>query len=142
MNGFVAAANPGGRRALGYYDGGTLNYYYWLANTFALGDRYFASVPGPTYPNRMFLLSGWSHNHTKNEPLRGVDAEESLFHQLTVTPRSCGCCRRVSACPRSRAATPTTSRSTISSTSANRGFRRCPKPPNRRSPPANGRVAG
>jgi phospholipase C len=82
MNGFVAAANPGGRRALGYYDGGALNYYHWLANTFALGDRYFASVPGPTYPNRMFLLSGWSHNHTKNEPLRGLDAEESLFHQL------------------------------------------------------------
>lgn len=88
MNGFVAAANPLGRRALGYYGAGALNYYHWLANTFSIGDRYFASVPGPTYPNRMFLLSGWSHNHTKNEPLRGDDAEESLFHQLAEKKRS------------------------------------------------------
>ena len=36
-----------GRRAMGYYDHTDLPFYYWLANTFAIGDRYFSSMPGP-----------------------------------------------------------------------------------------------
>jgi phospholipase C len=82
MTGFVAAANPDGKRALGYYDQSTLGYYYALANTFAIGDRYFASVPGPTFPNRMFFLSATSFGHAKNTPPPPRDEESTLFHQL------------------------------------------------------------
>ncbi len=82
MTGFLAAANPDGKRALGYYDQTLLGYYYALANTFAIGDRYFASVPGPTFPNRMFFLSATSFGHVKNTPPPPRDEESTLFHQL------------------------------------------------------------
>lgn len=82
MGGFLSAANPEGRRALGYYDATTLGYYYELAKTFAIGDRYFASVPGPTFPNRMFFLSGSSFGHAVNTAPPPRDEERTLFHQL------------------------------------------------------------
>ena len=82
MSGFLAAANPEGKRALGYYDATTLNYYYALANTFAIGDRYFAPVPGPTFPNRMYFLSASSFGHAKNTAPPARDEERTLFHQL------------------------------------------------------------
>lgn len=82
MNGFLAAANPDGRRALTYYDADTLGYYYALASTFAIGDRYFAAVPGPTFPNRLFALSASSFGHAVNTAPPPQDEERTLFHQL------------------------------------------------------------
>ena len=35
-----------------------------LAKEYALFDRYFASHPGSTYPNRQFVLSGTAHGMT------------------------------------------------------------------------------
>ncbi len=55
-----------GRRALGYYDETDLPFYYWLANEFSIGDRYFSSMPGPTFPNRMFLYAASSFGHVRN----------------------------------------------------------------------------
>ena len=66
MDGFISTSNPKGRRALGYYDANDLGYYYALANTFAIGDRYFASILGPTWPNRMFFHSASSFGHIGN----------------------------------------------------------------------------
>ena len=34
-----------------------------LAREFAICDRWFASVPGPTWPNRFFIHCGWSGGH-------------------------------------------------------------------------------
>jgi phospholipase C len=82
MNGFLSAANPGGRRALGYYDAETLGYYYALASRFAVGDRYFAAVPGPTFPNRMFFLSASSFGHAGNSAPPPREEEHTIFHQL------------------------------------------------------------
>ncbi len=82
MNGFLTAASPDGKRALGYYDASTLGYYYALANTFAIGDHYFAAVPGPTFPNRMFALSASSFGHAKNTAPPPRDEEKTIFHQL------------------------------------------------------------
>jgi phospholipase C len=82
MDGFAATAAPDGRRAMSFYDAGTLGYYHALARTFAIGDRYFSSVPGPTYPNRMFFLSATSFGHTENTPPPPRDEERTLFHQL------------------------------------------------------------
>ena len=62
--------NPGGERAMGYYDERDLPYYYALATTFALGDRYFCSVLGPTFPNRSYLLAGTSFGHIRNDAVR------------------------------------------------------------------------
>ena len=42
-------------------------FYYGLYATFAMGDRYFSSVLGPTYPNRFYLLAGTSFGRISNE---------------------------------------------------------------------------
>ncbi|HVW24131.1 MAG TPA: alkaline phosphatase family protein [Polyangiaceae bacterium] len=54
------ASDPTGSRAMGYYDQTDIPFYYDLASTFAMSDRYFCSVLGPTYPNRMYLMGGTS----------------------------------------------------------------------------------
>jgi phospholipase C len=62
MDGFVtsAASSTGtdGHFVMGHYEQGDLPFYYWLASTFALNDRHFASVRSGTFPNRNFLLLG------------------------------------------------------------------------------------
>jgi phospholipase C len=83
MDGFIETSNPKGSRALGYYDASDLGYYYALANTFSIGDRYFASMLGPTWPNRMFFHSASSFGHIGNTPPKALPEEQSLFHQLS-----------------------------------------------------------
>jgi phospholipase C len=53
MNGFVTTT--GSHDPMGYLDGNDLPWYYALARTFGIGDRYFASVLAQTFPNRRFL---------------------------------------------------------------------------------------
>ena len=50
MEGF-AGTGPG---SMGYYTEDDLPFYYSLANTFTLANRWFCSVPAQTYPNRRF----------------------------------------------------------------------------------------
>jgi phospholipase C len=78
MNGFAVANDsthedpmigpPGflaGSRAMIYYDTNTdLPFMFWAASNFAIGDHYFASVPGPTWPNREYLYGGTSWGET------------------------------------------------------------------------------
>ena len=52
-----------GQRAMGYYDGGDLNYYYFMASNFATSDRWFSPVMSRTTPNRMYLLAATSQGH-------------------------------------------------------------------------------
>ncbi len=56
MDGFVRS--PSGPAAMGYWDSSDLPFYYSLASTFPLCDRWFASCFGQTFPNRRFLLCG------------------------------------------------------------------------------------
>jgi phospholipase C len=43
---------------MGYWDETDLPFYYALARTFPLADRWFGSCLGPTFPNRRFLIAG------------------------------------------------------------------------------------
>lgn len=52
-----------GKRAIGYYDGGDLNYYYYMATQFATSDRWFSPVMSRTSLNRMYLLGATSQGH-------------------------------------------------------------------------------
>jgi phospholipase C len=52
MDGFVRAS---GDVAMGYWDVDDIPFYYSLARTFPLANRWFASAPCQTYPNRRFL---------------------------------------------------------------------------------------
>jgi phospholipase C len=54
-DGFVLAS---GGIAMGYWDHRDLPFYYGLARTFPVCDRWFCSVLAQTYPNRRFLLAG------------------------------------------------------------------------------------
>ncbi|MGN6170476.1 MAG: alkaline phosphatase family protein [Solirubrobacteraceae bacterium] len=68
MDGFVASfartlerggvpdADPG--RVMGYYNAGDVPVYDHLARQFAVCDRWFCSVPGATWPNRLYALCG------------------------------------------------------------------------------------
>jgi phospholipase C len=43
---------------MGYYDGADVPVYDHLAEEFAVCDRWFSSVPGATWPNRLYALCG------------------------------------------------------------------------------------
>ena len=68
MNGFVASfaetlarrgildGDPG--RVMGYYNAADVPVYDHLAREFAICDHWFSSVPGATWPNRLYAISG------------------------------------------------------------------------------------
>jgi phospholipase C len=65
-----AGADPSvgsGERALYWYDERDIPFYYALASTFAIGDRHFCSVLGPTWPNRMYAYAATSFGRTTGE---------------------------------------------------------------------------
>src|SRR6266851_1333097 len=64
MDGFVITD---GTKALGYYDGSDLPYYYALADSFTLCGTYFSYQLGPTFPNRIALWAGTSGGMTTND---------------------------------------------------------------------------
>ena len=55
-DGFVRSAS--GPVSMGYWTGQDLPFYYGLARTFPLADRWFASCMAQTFPNRRFLMAG------------------------------------------------------------------------------------
>jgi phospholipase C len=56
---------------MGFYGGDSLPVIHALAGQFAVCDRWFSSLPGPTWPNRFFAHSGTSLGH--------VDMPEGVF---------------------------------------------------------------
>ncbi len=56
-------SDTAGIRAMGFYDGSDLNYYYFMASNFATSDRWFSPVMTRTQPNRLFLLAATSAGH-------------------------------------------------------------------------------
>lgn len=54
---------PTDHDTMGYYTGDDLPFYYGLAETFGIDDRYFCSLIGPTFPNRAYLIAATSFGH-------------------------------------------------------------------------------
>lgn len=50
-------------QTIGYYTQDDIPFYYDLAQKFAVSDRHFASVLGPTFPNRSYLMAATSFGH-------------------------------------------------------------------------------
>lgn len=76
-----------GVRAMGYYDGTDLNYYYALASDFATTDRWFAPVMTRTPPNREFLIAatsnGYVYQRGTNPPSdSALLPEKTIFEEL------------------------------------------------------------
>jgi phospholipase C len=57
---FVNVNNPDGQRTFFYEDDTVIPFYYALANTFGVGDRYFCSVLSSTWPNRYYAMAATS----------------------------------------------------------------------------------
>ena len=82
-DGFVRAGGP---VAMGYWTPADLPFYAGLARTFVLCDRWFASVPAQTYPNRRYLLAATSEGRVTNRGENAVLAPSPpngvIFDQL------------------------------------------------------------
>lgn len=72
MDGFVKsyedtnpAADP--RLVMAYYDEQDVPVHDWLANHFAICDRWFCSVPSWTMPNTFYMLRGQIDAYTKDD---------------------------------------------------------------------------
>lgn len=94
LNGFVYTAGHDARstatpftdvdgvRAMGYYDGSDLNYYYFMASNFATSDRWFNPAMTRTHPNREYLIAGTSGGYAYPE---GTNAQDSTpLTQTTI----------------------------------------------------------
>lgn len=70
---------------INYYTPDHVPVFNALAENFVLFDRWFASVPGPTNPNRAYLTSGTSHGHGMNDDdfLNSTLPQRSIFQQLS-----------------------------------------------------------
>ena len=72
---------------MAFYDSGTLPAIENLAQQFVICDRWFSSVPGPTWPNRFFVNSGTSLGHIDMPDLVHFDPAIHLYDQPTVFER-------------------------------------------------------
>jgi phospholipase C len=84
MDGFTAQnavePDPSGSRTMGFYTKHDLPFYYKLYRTFAMSDRHFCAVLGPTFPNRHFLLTASAFGHISND----FPTVATEFSQLTI----------------------------------------------------------
>jgi phospholipase C len=66
-DGFVKNhAGPNQADAMSYYDRSQLPFMYWLCDNFTVCDRWYASVLGPTWPNRCYLHASTSGGKKDN----------------------------------------------------------------------------
>lgn len=87
----AAHVAPDGQRTFFYEDDTVIPFYYALANTFALGDRYYCSVLSSTWPNRLFLMAATSFGIGDNSFVTLDTAEHpvaQLFSLLDQAGRS------------------------------------------------------
>jgi phospholipase C len=74
------------QQIMSYYPLGFLPALHGLAQEFTICDHWFASVPGPTWPNRFFALSGTaSGNIEMPDGLEHPDLRNALFDQRQLT---------------------------------------------------------
>jgi phospholipase C len=58
---------------MGYWTEADIPFYYGLARTFPVADRWFCSCLGPTFPNRRFLIAGTADGLIDDLPWDLVD---------------------------------------------------------------------
>jgi len=89
MDGFVAAyrrTGQDGTGAMGYYDGRELPYYWNLADSYVLFDRFFASTRAGTRESYLYWVAGTAPSSPEGA-LRnsvGYDALPTIFDRLTA----------------------------------------------------------
>jgi phospholipase C len=75
-----------GVETMGYYEQADIPFYRALANTFTLCDHYHCSVMGPTYPNRLYAVSGTiDPNGLNGGPLVQTTTVDPAFKETPFT---------------------------------------------------------
>lgn len=69
---------------MGYYDAKDVPVYDSLASQFLVCDRWHASVPGPTIPNRLYSIAGTSGGLVTSPSLTAEFDFETVFDRLTA----------------------------------------------------------
>jgi phospholipase C len=85
MDGFVraaATATNNGHYVMSYYTRAELPFYYFLADTFAISDSYFASQLGPTDSNRDFLYAATSKGLAASHTEAAMATQRTIFDAL------------------------------------------------------------
>src|SRR5262249_39013107 len=59
----IQMADQDGHRVMGYFDGNDLNYYYFMASNFAMGDHFYSPVPSNSPAQRHFLFAATSQGY-------------------------------------------------------------------------------
>ena len=72
--------DPTGKRAMGYYDEGFLNYYYYMASQFAVSDRWFSPVSSKSVDNRIAAFTGGTTQGLVFDP----GSDDNLQQQLNI----------------------------------------------------------
>ncbi len=113
MDGFVHTAGKDaagfgfydvrGHRAMGYFSGDNqLNYYYFMASTFATSDRWFSPLMTRTQPNRMYLYAATSAGHVyplqqthspqlTNQTIIQLLQDHGISWKIYIHPDASGC---------------------------------------------------
>jgi len=86
---FVTNNEPNGHRSFFYEDDTVIPFYYALASTFAMGDRYFASVMSSTWPNRFYLMGATSYGIGDNSFHNG-DTKDAPAAQIFASLEAAG----------------------------------------------------
>lgn len=81
-DGFVRShAGEFEHEVMGYHDRSQLPLYYWFADNFTVCDRWFASLMGPTWPNRFYLHAATSAGIKDNSPILN-DVPDTIWDRL------------------------------------------------------------
>ena len=82
MDGFARL----GEVSMLYWDEPDLPFYYALAKTFALANRWFCSAPCQTYPNRRFLMAAtaWGLISTDTNSVTQAPPNGTIFDRLAA----------------------------------------------------------
>jgi phospholipase C len=71
-----------GKRVMGYYDWTDLNYYYFMASSFATSDRWFSPAMSRSGPNREYLMAATSQGDAY--PIGTDSNDQSLLTATTI----------------------------------------------------------
>ncbi len=85
-DGFVLAhAGSAQADVMGYHVREQIPVFYALADAHAVCDRWFASVMGPTWPNRFYLHGATSKGQKSNLPVFGYDSIFDFLNEAKVS---------------------------------------------------------
>jgi phospholipase C len=66
---------------MSFYNEKDIGFYYDLAKTFALSDRHFSSMLGPTFPNRAYSMAATSFGHLTTSEQLPTSMQPTAFYQ-------------------------------------------------------------